>query len=171
MTLANGDRLFNPPNDVRFTFTLGESHHITSAQLQNARSTQTAPFGSSNMGRLRVLILPIAFESGDVDCAKMLSGPHALLAFRATADTCLTGPTIAHEIGHWLSLHHTFLDGCDTENDLVDDTPAHTRASETVPGQCNEAEQCPGAGPPPYQSIMSYGSCAHELTDGQRERI
>lgn len=42
---------------------------------------------------------------------------------------CTDYTTLAHELGHYLGLHHPFTEnGCDVDNDFCDDTPNYNRA-------------------------------------------
>ncbi|KAF9034132.1 pregnancy-associated plasma protein-A-domain-containing protein [Panaeolus papilionaceus] len=81
------------------------------------------------------------------------------------------GGTLVHEVGHWLSLWHTFQGGCAGEGDEVDDTPAQRTATDGCPvGR----DSCPGgAGLDPINNYMDYSdeSCQEEFTAGQMERM
>jgi hypothetical protein len=97
------------------------------------------------------------------------------------------GLTLAHEVGHWLGLHHTFeavfsstADPCDPQNpgDLVDDTAGHTRFRNYTTNQTSW-DSCPDQeGEDPFWNIMNsicsgrrcYQDRA-EFTNGQIDRM
>ncbi len=79
--------------------------------------------------------------------------------------------TLSHEVGHWLSLHHTWGDGpCGLDcsgDDLVDDTPP----TKGQPSGCNTSIiECGNTGPSNVQNIMNYSSCEYMFTIGQTVR-
>lgn len=80
--------------------------------------------------------------------------------------------TLAHEVGHWLGLYHTFgqtnsmpfcptQSNCLTQLDKVCDT-----APDSDGGGCSSS--CPGAN---VRNIMSYHSCRTMFTQGQSDRM
>ena len=82
------------------------------------------------------------------------------------------GQTLAHEVGHWLGLLHTFEGGCSARNDLVADTPAQQLSFECSVG----LDSCPANGFPgldPNDNVMSYApaECVSGITDGQLIRV
>ena len=80
--------------------------------------------------------------------------------------------TLTHEVGHHLSLFHTFYDtnacgsevDCVTEGDFVCDTPTTTENASCSVGAC------PGA---QLENYMDYAptSCRNTFTAGQRQRM
>lgn len=80
------------------------------------------------------------------------------------------GDTLTHEAGHWLGLFHTFEGGCDPQNDLVADTPAHSGATNGCPA---DPDTCPGEGLDPIHNFMNYSSdaCVYAFTPGQADRM
>lgn len=77
--------------------------------------------------------------------------------------------TLAHEVGHWLGLHHTFGDtntsGVDCGDDGVDDTPI-TRGS--VVGTCDTTlSTCTPGVIENVDNFMDYSTCAKMFTQGQ----
>lgn len=84
------------------------------------------------------------------------------------SDVYNNGQTTTHEVGHWLGLFHTFQDGCNPDNDMVDDTPALINS-----WSCNQNDDsCPDMpGKDPVTNFMSYGTCRSEFTAGQTARM
>jgi PKD repeat protein len=102
------------------------------------------------------------------------------------------GKILAHEVGHYLDLFHTFQGGCagagnpgtsspcDMEGDLVCDTPPSTLSSYTP---CSSAgtntcsDQLAAFGntdaPDMFENYMSYSddNCMNTFTEGQRQRM
>lgn len=77
------------------------------------------------------------------------------------------GDTLAHEVGHWMGLPHTFAGGCSI-SDGIDDTAPQAKAY----GGCSPStrpDTCPGSGPDPIFNFMDYSldACMYEFTPGQ----
>jgi hypothetical protein len=77
------------------------------------------------------------------------------------------GDTLAHEVGHWMGLSHTFAGSCDI-SDGIEDTPPQANAYSG----CSPAmrpDTCPGGGPDPIFNFMDYSldACMYEFTKGQ----
>lgn len=95
------------------------------------------------------------------------------------------GTTLAHELGHYFSLNHTFhnnnelVDGsnCTTAGDRICDTNADPRASGSEVANCvyigNETDPNGDTYNPPISNHMSYYSkpCRTLFTSGQLARI
>lgn len=82
------------------------------------------------------------------------------------------GDTLTHEAGHWLSLYHTFQNGCSKKGDQVDDTPAEAAPNFT----CDDINSCPKFHPGVNDLIhnfMDYGDdiCLDSFTPGQTARM
>lgn len=80
------------------------------------------------------------------------------------------GITLVHEVGHWFGLFTTFEGSCSSDNDLVEDTPAHNGPNYS----CSGEDTCPNfPGNDPINNYMNYSpdSCKDEFTNGQFFRM
>ena len=82
------------------------------------------------------------------------------------------GGTVAHEVGHWLGLLHTFDGGCSDAGggDLVEDTPTQADPTRGCP---EGLDTCSSPGEDPIHNYMDYSDdiCYDQFTIGQRERM
>ena len=89
------------------------------------------------------------------------------------------GDVVAHEIGHWLGLYHTFQGGCTGntgydgtvgQGDLVADTAPEASNASGCPGG---RDTCAGGGVDPIDNYMDYSSnqCQVRFTSGQNDRM
>jgi len=75
-----------------------------------------------------------------------------------------------HEVGHWLNLQHTFRDGCDAQNDFVDDTPPTLGGTIELSGCNNNDFSCGVA--TNGSNFMDYNhDCKKMFTQGQVDRM
>ena len=84
------------------------------------------------------------------------------------------GITGTHEVGHWLSLYHTFQGGCTDPGDEVEDTPAEATPAYGCPEKDDsKRDTCPAPGLDPTKNFMDYGddACLHHFTEKQLARI
>lgn len=82
---------------------------------------------------------------------------------------------LAHEIGHYLSLFHTFQGGCSQPGDLCDDTPPDDFAGDNctiTENTCHPSWEIPDL-TDAQTNIMDYGdpSCRNTLTSCQYNRM
>lgn len=89
------------------------------------------------------------------------------------------GKTLVHEIGHYLSLYHTFHDGCegmdnttcDSKGDRVCDTPPTKNSNFS----CSPMDTCFESNniPDDIHNYMDYGddNCSDHFTSGQIQRM
>ena len=90
------------------------------------------------------------------------------------------GKVLAHEVGHYLDLYHTFQGGCSggtsgtcaTQGDKVCDTPPVATANSGCP-TLGSINSCSGTGPDLLDNHMDYtnDNCRNNFTNGQEDRM
>lgn len=79
--------------------------------------------------------------------------------------------TLAHELGHYLNLYHTFQGGCSGSGDRVDDTPPVASQNFGCPKTVNSCNSGSDDMIDQIENHMDYSSCAGMFTIGQKERM
>ncbi len=93
------------------------------------------------------------------------------------------GPILAHEIGHYLGLYHTFAGGCLNDNrmldgDMVCDTPPDSSYDFLCPNNTCTSEMADTSGFNPFTTdqadlpnYMDYTTCRNSFSAGQSSRM
>ena len=90
------------------------------------------------------------------------------------------GKILVHEVGHYLGLYHTFMDGClevnggdcQTMGDRVCDTPPVAQQNNGCPVGINTCNESPNL-PDDINNYMDYTneSCLNSFSNGQKNRM
>lgn len=91
------------------------------------------------------------------------------------------GRTATHEVGHWLGLFHTFQNGCagtsstncNSQGDLVCDTPPTAQSNFGCPGTANTCTETPTDQVDQTMNYMDYvnDACMNMFSQGQKVRM
>lgn len=91
------------------------------------------------------------------------------------------GRTATHEVGHWLGLYHTFRNGCvgttanncNSQGDLVCDTPPTSASNGGCPGPQNTCTESPVDQIDQTMNYMDYVNdvCMNMFSAGQKTRM
>ncbi|KAF8597729.1 hypothetical protein BDV93DRAFT_360398 [Ceratobasidium sp. AG-I] len=81
------------------------------------------------------------------------------------------GKVLAHLVGHWCGLFHTFEGGCGKPGDYISDTPKEAVGHFGCPTY--HPDTCPGGGKDPIHNFMDYTNdpCKTHFTRGQGHRM
>ncbi|KAF8597715.1 hypothetical protein BDV93DRAFT_562043, partial [Ceratobasidium sp. AG-I] len=81
------------------------------------------------------------------------------------------GKVLAHLIGHWCGLFHTFEGQCGKPGDYISDTPREAFPQFGCP--TFQPDTCPGGGKDPIHNFMDYTNdpCKTQFTKGQGDRM
>lgn len=167
-------------NLVRVTRTVNERWHNMLIQSREEREAKAA-LRQGGAGTLNIYVtagggylgwatFPSSYNSQPnqdgivVDFRSLPHGPYADYS---------EGDTATHEVGHWLSLYHTFQGGCTPKNDYVSDTPAERGPAFGCPVGRDTCTTSTYPGIDPIDNFMDYtdDSCMFVFTGGQVTRM
>ena len=116
--------------------------------------------------------------------SRMKEGGYATaLSLNPAEDGIVTtgfGQLLAHEMGHYLSLKHTFLPGncsnndCSVDGDGVCDTPPSSTFGTCIAQNSCSSDTLSGFAtdvPDLNQNFMSYSNCRNMFTEGQAQKM
>ncbi|OAA62952.1 metalloprotease MEP1-like protein [Cordyceps fumosorosea ARSEF 2679] len=195
-----------------FSFVLNDTAFVPAPQwrdleiLGDAEKAMKTALRRGDYATLNVYVTPIApdAEAGSIVGYATFPGRASKAAFArdgVVVDSATLpgvdkppfnrGMTLVHEVGHWLSLLHTFeapddaddedpLAGCRGPGDYMYDTPAEGTSAtgceigrDTCTGSIEAENTWSMPGPDPIHNYMdySYDACLYEFTPMQVERM
>ena len=165
---------------VKITRTVNERWHNMGIQSREEREAKAAlrqgGAGTLNIyltaggGYLGWATFPSSYSSQpnqDGIVCDFRSLPHGSYAEYSEGDTA------THEVGHWLSLYHTFQGGCTPNNDYVSDTAAERGPAFGCPVGRDTCTKSTYPGIDPVDNFMDYtdDACMFVFTGGQVTRM
>jgi gliding motility-associated-like protein len=174
----------------------GDNMHMNLDDTKMKRLMQWDPVKYINIWLVKNIVGEISATFSCGVWSRMNAGGYATMPFSVNGSSpadglVITGfgPLLAHEMGHYLGLYHTFEgycfnNNCATDGDRVCDTPPDGSTSSTScsspTNSCNSDTASnfsngffPKDVPDQVSNFMDYGntSCSNQFTEGQAARM